>query len=469
MTLVLGVPPAILDLNQRGLLERAFHDGLYPAIAYRAEFMREDWPANTGEEIIMSRPGLLPPVVTPIAPGADPLPQSPIYEQWSATLAQYTASIDTDIPTSATSNANLFLRNIHQSGLQAGQSINRIARNQLFKSYLSGQTVTTAALLTGDTTIPVAALNGFRDVVITTLSARPQPVSASYPLPITVRTGSTTVTASVVGVIPNTPTDPDGPGLLVLSAALGSSAFSAARASVYSLYAPTVVRASGGYSVDAVTAGDVFVLQMAINAVSVLRTNNVQPHEDGFYHAHLPPAANAQVFADPVFQRLNQSLPDGIMYKAGFIGTLSGVMFFMNTESPATATVNASSLVSTSGSGVYSSEIGAEVTNGSGVNIGRILITGKGVGYERWMNEQKNYVTEAGTTGKIGEYTVVNNGIEVMTEGIRLILRAPLDRLQQKVAVTWSISTAFAIPSDITAPTGNQRFKRGLVLEFAIG
>jgi hypothetical protein len=170
------------------------------------------------------------------------------------------------------------------------------------------------------------------------------------------------------------------------------------------------------------------------------------------------------VFADPVFQRLNQSLPEHVIYKEGFIGTISGVMFFMNQESP--LTTNTGPQVATAGLGQYARDIHAETVNGAGVPIGRTLLTGKGIVYEKWLNESQ-YVTEAGTTGRIGEFDVVNNGISIQTERIRLVLRAPLDRLQQKVAATWSISTSFPIPSDITSPTGPQRYKRGIVLEHA--
>ena len=55
--LVLGVPPAVLKLVQEGLLERAFHDGLFPALMYRNEAVAEEWGANSGTEVFMSRPG----------------------------------------------------------------------------------------------------------------------------------------------------------------------------------------------------------------------------------------------------------------------------------------------------------------------------------------------------------------------------------------------------------------------------
>lgn len=462
--LVLGIPPAILDLVQQGLLERAFHDGLYPALQFRAEAMVEEWPANTGTELFMSRPGLLAPAVTPLPPGTDPVPQTVSYEQWVARLCRYASTIDTHMPTSATANANLFLRNIHQLGLQAGQSLNRIPRNELFKSYLSGHTVLETAAAAVDLTIRVASLNGFTDVLIPGTNTRPAAVSAATPLPITI-TGATPEANTVVGFTPDDPDDPFGPGTLELGTAVG--AVVAIRSAVLSSARPDVIRSGGGDSVDALGGGDTFVLQDAINAVNRVRQFDVQPHEDGYYHAHISPDSNAQVFTDPAFQRLNTALPEHAIYHEGFIGTISGIMFFMNTEAP--NNLNSGPTVSTgAASALYSRDVGAETVNEAGVRVGRILITGRGALYEKWLPES-HYVSEAGITGKTGEFDVVNSGINVLTERIRLTLRAPIDRLQDQVACSWSISTSFPVPSDITAGSGPQRFKRAIVVEHALG
>jgi hypothetical protein len=470
-SLVLGVPAAIIDLVQQGLIEREFHDGLFPNLAYRAEFEADKWEGNTGTEVVMTRAGLLGDIVTPNTPGTDPTPQNVPFEQWTMKLDQYAGTSDTDMPTSAVANSNLFVRNIHQLGLQAGRSINRVARNTLFKAYLSGQTVLLAAATAGDSTVRVSSMNGFTDVVLPATTARPQNVSTAFPLPVTFGTGgtSTSETKSVVGFTPDNPNDLFGPGTLTLSATLANSY--AVRAPVVSAYAPRIVRANGGASIDAIGSSDTLSLQQIINSVAFLRNANVSPHDDGTFHAHISPLANAQVYADPVFQRLNQSLPEGMTYSEGFLGHISGVSFFMNTESPNTLNVGTlTATVAATGSslkGQYAPELGAEIVNGFGTQIGRVIITGKGAGYERYLDESL-YVSEAGTTGKIGEFSVVNNGIQILTERIRLVIRAPLDRLQQKVSASWSISTGFAMPSDITAPSGPERFKRAIVLEFAL-
>lgn len=463
MSLIVGIPSTVQNLQQQGLIEREFYDGLFPNLTFRAEAQWEEWPPNSGTEVFMTRPGLLKPRTKPLKPASDPLPQNVPYEQWVARLEQYGDTIDTHMPTSVTSNANLFLQNIKSLGLQAGQSINRIARNELFKRYLSGQTVTTAAAAAADTSIQVASLNGFNDVVIPSGTVRPQPVSSANPLPITIGVGGSRITRSVIGFYPADAADPDGPGTLVLNAAIGGSGF-AARTAVVSAYAPTIIRAGGAATVDGITGNDTFTLQLAINALARLRTFNVQPHPDGFFHAHISNSGNAQIFSDPVFQRLNQSLPEGAVYREGFIGTIAGIMFFLDNEAP--DSLNSGTRTLTGTNAYYSEDLGAETTNDSGVNIGRIIITGMGALYERSIDESA-YVTEAGLNGKIGEFDVVQNGINILTERIRLILRSPMDRLQQVVSSTWSITTAFATPSDITAPGGSQRFKRAIVIEHA--
>jgi len=462
MSIVVGVPASVVDLQQKGLLERAFHDGLFPTLAYRSECLFEDWEANSGTEIFMSRPGLLAPKVNPLQAGVDPTPEQPTFEQWSAVLQRYGSSIDTHIPTSVVSNANLFLRNIQTIGLQAGQSVNRIARNAMFKAYLGGQTATTAIAAAGDSTIAVASLNGFTEVLLPTASARPVPVSPANPLSITI--AGVTGARNVIGTAPNDPNDPQGPGILFLSAALGGAG-AAARASVLAANRPRIVRTGGGTSVDALGAADTFVLQDAINAVALLRRASVQPHSDGWYHAHISPQSNAQVFSDPAFQRLNTSLPEYAIYKEGFIGTIAGIMFYMNNESP--DETNTGVRIATGTNAFYSPEIGAETTNDAGINVGRILITGRGVAYERGLNPDL-LTSEAGITGKVGEFQVVNNGISISTEKIRLTLRSPINRLQDQVAATWDISTSFPIPSDQLASSGPERFKRAIVLEHAL-
>jgi hypothetical protein len=463
---ILGIPPSIVQLVQTGLIERAFHDALYPALLYRIEAMAEEWPAHTGVQTIETRPSLLAPAITPLNPGQDPQPQALQYEQWFVNLLRYGSGIDTHMPTSVWSNADQFMRNLQQLGLQAGQTVNRVSRDALFQAYLSGQTLSTASQLTTDTIINVASLNGFTSVVLMGSTVRPVGVSAANPLPISIIVSPTvTVAASVVGYTSLNPADPlNGPGILQLAAQIGTAL--PVRTPVYSNNAPLVIRSGGGNSIDAISSADIVVMQDFLNAVTVLRANNVQPHEDGFYHAHMAPNVAAQLFADPVYQRLYTALPASESYTNGFPVPQVGIKFFMNTESPAPINTGNQTITVAGQSAQYAQELGSEIVNYTGVQISQTLITGRGCLYERWVNENQ-YISEAGVTGKVGEFDVTNQGISIQTDRIRLVIASPIDRLQDMVRSTWSISTCFPVPTDLGATTSTALFKRACIVQSA--
>ncbi len=460
-TITVGIPPALFQLVQNGLIERAFHDALYPKMMFRQEASWEEWEGHQGVEMLMTRSGLLAPNTTPLAAGAEPPLLVSNYEQWVATLARYGNAIDTAMPTSATSSMDQFVRNIHNLGLQAGQSINRIPRNTLAQKYLSGQTVLIVVTASADTTIRVAACNGFTDVVA---NVRPSTVSQATPKSITIFNGATPIVRNVIGFVLDDANDINGPGTLLLDAAVG--AIVAVRSSVLAIDRPNVIRSGGGSSVDAIGASDILTLQDAINATNWLRKNNVLPHEDGYYHGHLSTDANGQVFQDPAFQRLNTSMPDGTYYQSAFLGTIGGIMFMDNNEAP--DLTNCGARTSTGTNAAYSTDIGAETTNETGVNIGRVIITGRSAIYERGLDERKAFATEAGMNGKDGDFSITNNGVQVSTDRIRLILRSPMNRFQDEISAAWSIHTSFPVPTDITAG-GPQRYKRAVCIEHALG
>lgn len=454
MTIVQGIPASVLEMIQDRTLERAFHDSLFPKLLYRGEALPEEWPVNLGETQVFSRPGLLPAVSTPLVPGTDPAPQTMALEQWEITAEQFAGTIDTHMPSSAVAAASLFLRNAQQLGLQAGQSMNRLVRNVLFRSYIGGHTVNTVAIAAPTNQIQVASLNGFRTVLV---NGRPTPVSAVNTLQVNIATvGNRNVTA----VVPADPADPDGPGTITVDGAAINPL--ALRSAILAFNRPTIIRSGGGTSVDALAAADVLTLQDLINAVARLRLMNVPPFSDGFYHVHLDPTSEAQIFADQAFQRLNTSLPDYIHYREAALGHLLGMLFFRNSENPRIA--NSGATTATGGTGLYSREIAGETQNNNGaVEVHRALVLGMGASYEKFLPESA-YLSEAGALGKIGEFAIVNNGLAIDIERVRYIIRAPLDRLQQVVAQSWSWTGAFAVPSDFTSGD-NARYKRAVVVE----
>jgi len=452
-TASLGIPQGIVNLIQDRTLERVFNDALFPKLLYRAEAMPELWLANLGERMTFTRAGLIDVDTTPLTPGTDPGNAEYPFEQWEAEAAQYGKSLDTHMPTSNVSLAPTFLRNIVQLGLNAGQTMNRLTRNPLFRAYSGGNSVALAAAAA--TTVRVANLNGFTEQV---QDARVSPVSPSNPLAVTFP-GTAVLANTVVGFAPDDVNNPFGPGTLTLGATL--SAALAPRDAVVARTASEVYRVGGGTTVDGVGGANILTLQDVINVVAQMRTNNVPPTADGYYHVHVSPQGEAQLFADNQFQRLYQSLPDSAAYRDLAIGQLVGCRFYRNTENPNVQ--NSGALVDTSTDARSAGNIGAEVVNDGGTQIQRTSVLGGGAIYEKYLDESK-YITEAGVTGKIGEFSVINNGAAVMTNRIRLILRAPLDKLQQVVSTSWSWSGDFPVPSD--GATGSaSRYKRATVIE----
>lgn len=461
---VAGIPAEIANLIQDNTLIRVFHDALFPRLLFRSEARPETWAANLGERALFTRSGLIPVKTTPLTPGSDPAPSTYASEQWAAEARQFGDSIDTHMPTSYVTLASQYLRNTLTLGLNAGQTLNRISRNSLYQAYLSGDTVNIDTAAIAATSIHVASILGFTEVQ---LLGRPQPVSAANPLAISF--SNTEPDNEVIAAVPDDPANPFGPGVLSLSAALtvGLTARSAAAVGVRAVTRARIFRVGGGATVDAITGADILTVQDVINAVAILRNNNVPPMEDGYYHVHLSASAEAEVFDDNQFQRLHQSLPDSAAYRDLSIGQLVGSRWYRNTEAPNAENVG-DLVVTTDGAGVNArggSEINADVINEGGIPVERTIVMGGGAMYEKFLDESK-FITEAGVTGKIGEFSVVNGGVQVMTNRIRFIARSPLDRLQQVYAQTWSWSGDFPIPSDQV--TGSlARFKRSIVIEHA--
>lgn len=463
---VSGVPADVVNLIQDRTLERMFHDALYPRLLFRSEATAEQWPVNLGERQVFTRTGLIPVKTTPLVPGSDPAPSTYATEQWEAEARQFGDAIDTHMPTSYVSIASLYLRNTHTLGLNAGETLNRLVRNPLYNAYTSGNTNAIATAAAAATQVRVASLNGFSEKL---LNGRPQPVGPANPIVVTFTTVGEPAN-TVIGATPDNVANPLGPGTLFLGSALtvGLTVTASVRPGVMAEHRARVLRVGGGASVDAIVAANLLTLQDVINACSILRANKVPPCSDGLYHVHLNPLVEGAMFNDNQLQRLFQSLPESMQYRNLAIGQLNGAMYYRNTETPNQE--NVGTLIDTSGGvGAGAARAGteahADVINQLGVGIQRTIVMGGGAIYEKYLDESK-YITDAGVTGKIGEFQVTSNGLQVMTERIRFIARSPLDRLQQIYSQAWSWSGDFPVPSDQV--TGSlSRYKRAIVIESA--
>lgn len=450
--------PQVRALVQEGLLERAFHDSLFPRLLFRAEVTPHEWAANIGDSMFFTAPGLIPVRQKPIVPGQDPQPESYESEQWQATLQQYASSIDTHMPTSITAIANLFMRNGQQIGLQAGMTLNRIVRNRMFNAALAGSSVADG-IQAATSSLRVKSLNGFTTARSAAGSmVRFATVSGSNPLAVVIHESGVPASRNVIGFTADFAGDCTGPGVLLLSAAVSVID----RDPVLASDRTNVVRVGGGDAVDAIGAGDLMDLASIRAAVSRFWQANVPAMPDGRFHCHLDPTSQAQVFADDEWQRLLTSLPDYYMYKQFTIGELLNCVFFRNNENPQVDTVLGGATATYDDNDPFAGELYSDGTT-AGVSIHRALFSGEGAIYE-YHQGLDQLVTDAGITGKVGEPSITNNGIQVMTDRIQLIIRAPLNRLQDKVSTSWKFIGDWPVRTDAT--TGDAaRYKRLLTVE----
>ena len=460
--------PEIRSLVQENILERAFHDALFPRMLFRGEATPQVWPANIGDSMVFTGVGLVKPKMKPLMPGSDPAPSTYQAEQWTATLQQYADSIDTHMPTSIAAIANLFLRNAHQLGMSAGQALNRIVRDRMYNAAESGHTVADGAQ-SGVTTLRVKRLNGFttarRPDLPTGSAVRFDAVSTNNPLRITVAEDSgvpgspNLVTVNVVGFSPDVAGDTIGPGVLTLSGPVTVSD----RDPVYSYDRTYLVRVGGGLSVNEIGSNDTLKLADIRAAVARFWQENVPEHADGRFHCHLDPTSQAQVFGDGEWRQLLTSLPDYYMYRQFALGELLNTVFFRNSECPVPETVEGGLTGTFTQDDPFAGELYNNGDADTGVKVHRALFSGQGGIYE-YHQDLSGLITDAGITGKVGEPKITNNSIEVFTDRIQLILRSPLNRLQDLVSTSWKFIGDWPVRTDAT--TGDAaRFKRFCVVQ----
>jgi hypothetical protein len=440
--------PTFRALVQENALDRVFHDALYPKQLFREEFDSERWEANVGDNKTFTGKGLMKVKLRPLIPGQDPTPADYRLEQWFAQQQQYANTIDTNLPTAYAACVNKLTHDLSTLGLNAGQSLNRICRYKLYNAADSGWTVADGAQNTV-TALRVKRLNGFTRARRPDLPAgspvRYDFVTANNPLPITV--GTTAV--NVTGFTPDTAGDEIGTGTLTLDAAVTV----ADRAVVYASTRTFRVIAGGGLATDALTAGtDILTLATMRTLVARLRTTDVMEMSDGTYHMHVDPIGEGQLFSDAEFQQLMRGTAavgtEGRAYRDFIITQIMGCTLYRNNECPTPNNVDGGSTATFSFDDPIAGEVWSNGSASTGAPVHRALMTGMEAGKEYYV-DQNAMVTEAGVTGRIEKGArIVNNGVEIDVDRIRVVMRAPQDRLQQIVANTWSFQGDFVIRTD---------------------
>jgi len=411
------VPAQIRAMLQNGILDRVFRDAMIPAFLFPQIAESEPWQGGLGDTKTFTRKGLLAPATTPVT-GADPSASTYGIEQWSVTMDQYANSMDTNMLSNAMAMANKFLADTETLGINAGQSINQVARNKLYAAYAGGRTWAASAT-SASTSLPVQSVNGFTTVAV---NGVPTPVSGANPLNITIKGASNTV----VGV--NTSTN---------TLTLGTAATAAAGDAVVAANAPVSIRATGASAFD-LTSSNVVTFANFRAAVARLRKMNV-PTIGGYYTAHIDPDTEAELFSDNDFKQALQGRVDSPIYRDLSIGRFGGIDWVRNNEVPTL-------LGGSSGS----------------LTVHRPVVLGAGALMAAPFDKTGTLLSGTGVEDvpEVRNITVAP-GVE-----ITLLVRPPQDRLQQVVSSTWSWIGDYGVPTD--AGSGDAAlYKRGVVIEHA--
>ncbi|GAA2216986.1 hypothetical protein GCM10010400_72880 [Streptomyces aculeolatus] len=417
------LPASIRAIMQNGLLDGMFRQSLAPELLFPQVADVEPWQGAKGDTKIMTRNGLMTPDPTPTT-GSDASTGTYSIEQWTVTMDQYGKSIDTDLLVSSMTQASKYLNDVSRLAIQAGQTLNLLARNKLYAAYAGGRTWASSAG-TSDTSLEVASVDGFTHVLV---NGVPTAVSASTPLNVTVDGVANTVT----GV--NTSTR-------VLT--LGTARVDVAGDAVVSSQAPYAVRAgSSNDTAFDLGAGDLIKFSHFRAAVARLRRMHVPPAEGSNYIAHIDSVTESQLFEDTEFQNLYRGRAESETYRNLALGVFGGIVWVRNEVVPY----------------LTSAATGYEDLTAT---VHRPLVMGAGALIAAPFENPAGLLSETGVQD-VPDISMINvaPGVDVAR-----IVRPPQDRYQQNVATTWSWVGDYGVPSDSLANGDPAQFKRAVVLE----
>jgi hypothetical protein len=434
-----NLPTILQSIIQQGFLEREFQDALRSKLGYRAIADRVGFNMGIGETLTKTRAGLKASKTTPLNGASNTnldnglTPSNGGVEQYTMTLNHYADTIDLNMVTSRVGLASQFLLNATINGEQAARSLDELARNALFAPYFGGNTRIRTTLGSAGVVVNVDDVRGFQSVfvasVLTTTS------NTNY-VAVTIGTnvyniGAVAVDGSNVSITPGgisgTLTTVSG-NILVADGTAGNAAI-ASTASV-------IVRPSARLTSSALTAADTLTMQNLIFAVGTLRLNNV-PTVDGLYNAYVDPRSGLQLFADPDFKQLFQGVGSSDKtFRNGQESEFLGLRLLTTTE----AYVQAHPTL-------------------TGSFIRRPIVCGQGA------------LIEGDFEGIAHVDVAPADSIISVVDGVAMVTREPIDRLQQIIAQSWYWIGGFVAPSDTTTnsttlPTAtNANFKRAVMIE----
>jgi hypothetical protein len=435
---IANFPASLQPIIQQGFLEREFQQALTSRLGYRAVADREEFAVGIGETLTKTRVGLKPSVTVPLSAASNTnldnglTPSGYSVEQYTITLNHYAATTDLNMVTSRVGIASQFLLNAAINGEQAARSLDELARNALFAPYFGGNTRVRTTLASDGPAVAVDDVRGFQHVFVNGVQTT---VSGSNPQ--TVAVGANTyqlVGVSVDGS--NASTAPGGiSGVLTFAGDVAVGDGTAGNAVVAST-ASAIQRPNGRSTTAALTSADTLTMAVLLNAVAVLRQNAV-PEIDGAYNCYLDPISARQLFGDGDFRQLfTGATSANQVFRQGMVNDFLGLRFIPTTEA----------------------YVQPHPGGGAAV-VRRPIVCGKGA------------LIEGDFAGMASADVAPVDSIVSVVDGVAMVTREPIDRLQQIIAQSWYWIGGFCAPSDIstnpaTVPTAtNSIYKRAVMVE----
>jgi len=196
------------------------------------------------------------------------------------------------------------------------------------------------------------------------------------------------------------------------------------------------MRPSDRGNVSLLTATDTLTMSCLLDSVARLRVNAV-PEIDGAYNCYLDPVSARQLFSDPDFKQLFQGATSvNQVFRKGMTNDFLGLRFMPTTE-------------------VFVQQH-PTLPN---VMIRRPIICGAGA------------LIEGDFAGMAATDVAPSDSIVTVVNGIAMVTREPIDRLQQIIAQSWYWIGGYCAPSDTTTnpttvPTAtNGAYKRAVIVE----
>jgi hypothetical protein len=431
-------PAALQPIIQQGFLDREFQQALTSRLGYRACADREDIAVGIGETLTKTRAGLKPSVTTPVPPASNTnldnglTPGNWGVEQYTLTINHYAATTDLNMVTSRVGIASQFLHNAFVNGEQAARSLDELARNALFNAYFGGNTRVLTTLGAAGPNLAVDDVRGFQTAFVNGVQT---PVSTGASLTVIVGSNSYTLVGVAVDATNVSRVVGGMSGVLTFSSSVSVADGTVGNA-VIAANASAIVRPSQRASTSQLVAGDTLTISCLLDAVAKLRANAV-PEIGGAYNCYLDPISARQLFADNDFRQLFQGATSANeVFRQGMVNDFLGLRFVTTTKAYVQTHPTVSSLL-----------------------VRRPIVCGQGA------------LIEGDFAGMAADDVAPKDSIVTVVDGVAMVTREPIDRLQQIIAQSWYWIGGFCAPTDTTTnPTtvstsSNAAYKRAVMLE----